>query len=144
MITSTQQAPTYGTRTSPGTKIPSGCISEAGCYVCDWSGHLLRVARGGRSAMLSIVGQQPLFVTKLSDDPYIPLAQAMLLASNAVPRRTMGRSSPAKTGAATKKVNSKLAKRSKKVTKRSATKRKTTTRPARRARPMAKKKKTRR
>jgi hypothetical protein len=59
-------------------------IPTPGAYVCNWSGHLLRLPReaiGTQGApALNIVGTQPLTVTKLSHDPYIPLNQAKRLA----------------------------------------------------------------
>jgi len=67
--------------------IPFDNLAEAGCYVCTWSGHLLRVppdgiARG-RSPLMSFVARKPLYVTKLCGDPYLPLAKARLLAADA-------------------------------------------------------------
>ncbi len=61
-------------------------ISEPGTYVCNWSGHMLRVPEDGvtqgRSPMLNMVGNEPLWVTKISSDPYITRTKAKLLASN--------------------------------------------------------------
>ncbi len=75
----------YGTA-FPATTVPWDKITEYGTYVCNWSGHLLRVPEdgviSGRSPVMNIVGYEPLFVTKISDDPYIPLTKARLLASN--------------------------------------------------------------
>jgi hypothetical protein len=66
--------------------IPFDQIHEPGAYVCSWSGHLLRVPEdgvvSGRSPVLNMVGRDPLFVTKISDNPYITLTKAKLLASN--------------------------------------------------------------
>ena len=83
--TTTKQEDTYHTGT-PGMTIPFDAINEPGCYVCNWSGHLMRVpddgiARG-RSPLLNIIGRDPLFVTKISDNPYIPVTKARLLAAN--------------------------------------------------------------
>ncbi len=70
----------------PVTTIPWDNINEPGTYVCNWSGHLLRVPEDGvtpgRSPLVSIVGQDPLFVTKICDDPFVTLTKARLLASN--------------------------------------------------------------
>lgn len=70
-----------------GTTVPFSSICEPGCYVCNWSGHLVRVPEdavaAGRSPLINIVGPEPLFVTKLSDNPYIPVTKARLLACNA-------------------------------------------------------------
>lgn len=69
-----------------GQTIPFDSISAPGAYICNWSGHLLRVPEdgvtAGRSPMLNIVGGEPLFVTKISDNPYLTLTKARLLASN--------------------------------------------------------------
>ncbi len=66
--------------------IPFEQINEPGCYICNWSGHLLRVpddgVAPGRSPLVNIIGNEPLFVTKLCTDPYIPVTKARLLASN--------------------------------------------------------------
>lgn len=69
-----------------GTQVPFEAISEPGCYICNWSGHLLRVPADGvapgRSPLLNIVGQEPLFVTKISDNPFVTVTKARMLASN--------------------------------------------------------------
>ena len=61
-------------------------ISEPGAYICQWTGHLLRVPEDGvtpgRSPMINFVGQEPLYVTKISDNPYITLTKARMVASN--------------------------------------------------------------
>ncbi len=69
-----------------GTCLPFEGINEPGCYVCNWSGHLLRVPEdgiaAGRSPMVNMVGQEQLYVTKISENPYTTLTKARLLASN--------------------------------------------------------------
>ncbi len=59
-------------------------IVEPGAYICNWSGHLLRVPEDGvtpgRSPMINIVGPEPLFVTKISNNPFIPVTKAKMLA----------------------------------------------------------------
>ena len=69
-----------------GIQIPFESIDHPGCYVCNWSGHLLRVPEDGvapgRSPLINIVGQQQLFVTKISDNPYITVTKARMLACN--------------------------------------------------------------
>lgn len=69
-----------------GTQIPFEAINEPGCYVCNWSGHLVRVpedaVKMGRSPLLSIKGTEPLFVTRLSADPYVPVSKARMLAAD--------------------------------------------------------------
>ncbi len=141
MTTSTQTIPKYGAAAALGTKIPSENISDPGCYVCNWSGHLLRVPENGaapcRSVLLSIVGSEPLFVTKISDDPYIPLTKAKLLAAEAAPRRVAAKAKPGRKEAARQKVAKKSTKRGGKQTARRG---KTAKKAAHKAKTLAKKK----
>jgi hypothetical protein len=69
----------------PGARVAFDTISSPGAYVCDWSGHLLRIpdraVTPARCPGLNIVGREPLTVTKISDDPEVPLAQARGLAA---------------------------------------------------------------
>ncbi len=69
-----------------GTQIPFESINQPGCYVCNWSGHLLRVPEDGvaqgRSPLINIIGLQQLFVTKLNENPFIPVTKARMLAAN--------------------------------------------------------------
>ncbi len=61
-------------------------INEPGTYLCNWSGHLLRVpedgVKPGRSPVLEIVGREPLYATKLAQDPFITLTKARMIAAN--------------------------------------------------------------
>ena len=70
----------------PGTKVPFDSVSQPGCYICNWTGHLMRIppdgVAPGRSPLLNMIGREPLYVTKLTDDPYIPVTKARMLASN--------------------------------------------------------------
>jgi hypothetical protein len=72
-------------QTSIGTTIPFDVVDTPGTYVCTWSGHLLRVPRRavtlGCTPALNIVGREPLTVTKISDDPEIPLSEAKRIAA---------------------------------------------------------------
>ena len=87
MTTATKTVGTIDNNTDCGQTLPWSSISEPGCYVCNWSGHLLRVPEDGvspgRSPLLNMVGCEPLFVTKISDNPFIPVTKAKLLACNA-------------------------------------------------------------
>lgn len=69
----------------PATTLPWDRVREPGAYVCNWSGHLVRVPEDSmttrRTPAVDIIGEQPLFVTKICDDPYIPLTKARLLTS---------------------------------------------------------------
>ncbi len=71
-------------RLQAGVRLPLDSVTTPGAYVCNWSGHLLRVpadslAAGGPLAV-NIIGGEPLTVTKISDDPTVPLARARGLA----------------------------------------------------------------
>lgn len=81
----TSTTTTYGTK-NVGTVFPFDAINEPGAYVCNWSGHLLRVPEDGvtpgRSPLINIIGNEPLTVTKISENPYITLTKAKLVASN--------------------------------------------------------------
>ena len=72
--------------TSLGTQLPFESINAPGCYVCNWSGHLLRVpadgVKPGRSPVLSMAGPEQLLVTKISGDPFTPLTKARMLAAD--------------------------------------------------------------
>ena len=61
-------------------------IDEPGAYVCNWSGHLLRVpphaVASAGPVTLGWVGREPLTVTKISSNPFITLTKARLLAAN--------------------------------------------------------------
>ena len=69
-----------------GQVIPFEAICEPGTYVCNWSGHLLRIPSDavtpGRSPLINIVGADCLFVTKICNDPFVPVTKARLLACN--------------------------------------------------------------
>lgn len=83
---SSQQSTTGNGTAFAGTTIPFESIQEPGAYICNWSGHLVRIPEDGvtpgRSPMINIVGSDPLFVTKISDNPWVTVTKARLLASN--------------------------------------------------------------
>ena len=72
--------------TAPGTCVPFESVQEPGSYICNWSGHLVRIPEDGvcpgRSPMIAIVGQEALYITKISDNPFVTVTKARLLASN--------------------------------------------------------------
>lgn len=69
-----------------GTQIPYRAMNEPGCYISNWAGHLLRVpedaVKPGRSPVIEILGTESLFVTKVSNDPFLPITKARLLAAD--------------------------------------------------------------
>lgn len=85
-MTTATQGSTSLEHSAIGTRLPFEAVQEPGCYICNWSGHLLRIPEDGvapgRSPLLTIVGKEPLFVTKISENPYIPITKAKVMASN--------------------------------------------------------------
>ena len=69
-----------------GSKIPFEGIHEPGAYVCNWSGHLLRMPgdafQMGRAHEVSMLAKEPLFVTKVSDDSFVAISKARRLAGD--------------------------------------------------------------
>ena len=69
-----------------GERVPFDEISEPGTYYSQWSGHLLRVPedslKPGRSPVIEIVGKERMMVTKLSDDPFLVLTKARMIAAD--------------------------------------------------------------
>ena len=88
MTTTPVQPPSRDQHTEghAGTIFPSDQINEPGCYVCQWSGHLLRIPENaiapGGSPVLNMVGKDRMFVTKINDNPYIPVTKARLEAAD--------------------------------------------------------------
>ena len=74
------------TMSAPGTTFPLANTNEPGAYICNWSGHLLRIPQDGvargRFPLLDIVGHEPLSVTKIADDPFIAVRKARMLAAD--------------------------------------------------------------
>ncbi|NOT00906.1 MAG: hypothetical protein HOP29_09780 [Phycisphaerales bacterium] len=71
---------------APGTCVPFDSIQEPGTYICNWSGHLVRIPEDGvtpgRSPLINMIGCEPLFVTKISENPFVTVTKARLMASN--------------------------------------------------------------
>ena len=61
-------------------------INDPGAYICNWSGHLVRMPEdavsAGRSPVLEILGRDVLHVTKISENPFIPVTKARMIASD--------------------------------------------------------------
>ncbi len=83
IVASSRRAPRACPHT--GATVPFDTIKSPGTYVCNWSGHLMRIPERtvvpGEALTLNIVGHEPLTVTKISDDPRVPLAEARTLAT---------------------------------------------------------------
>ncbi len=84
--TRTDNHQSCGTQTSVGATVPLSDVNQPGCYVCNCTGQLIRVpdnaAAPGQAPALDIVGANPLLLTKISDNPFVPLAEARFLACN--------------------------------------------------------------
>jgi hypothetical protein len=67
-----------------GVRVPLDAIRAPGAYVCDWSGHLLRVPPRSLAAEgllpVNIIGGAPLTATKISDDADVSIARARSMA----------------------------------------------------------------
>ena len=63
-----------------------GEITEPGAYVCHGSGDLLRVADSetppGNVEPIESKGGQPIYVTRISSDPFVPISKARMAAAN--------------------------------------------------------------
>ena len=86
MTTPTQSNKYNESTPTAAMTVPFEEIQEPGCYICNWSGHLLRVPEDGvapgRSPLISMVSWEPLYVTKISDNPFITVTKAKMIASN--------------------------------------------------------------
>ena len=69
-----------------GTEFRFTQLNEPGCYISNWSGHLIRfpddARKPGRSPLLEILGKEPMIVTKISDDPFITITKARMIAAD--------------------------------------------------------------
>jgi len=78
MVISTSTKAEIGENTF-GSQLPFDAIDQPGTYVCNWSGHLVRVPGDpmtGQSMPVCIVGREPLFVTKISNEAFLPITEA--------------------------------------------------------------------
>jgi len=79
-----QQSPTV--QPHERSEVPFSKLNEIGTYVFKEGGQLLRVPedalKPGRSPVMDIVGRDVLTVCKLSDDPFIPITKARLVAAD--------------------------------------------------------------
>ncbi len=86
MTANPSNAATPGRDAGAGNTFAFEAISAPGAYVCNWSGHLLRVPEDaflrGRSPALEIRAKGPLYVTKLSEDPFVTVTKARMIAGD--------------------------------------------------------------
>ena len=61
-------------------------INSPGAYLANWTGHLIRVpddgVKQGRSPVIEILGKEPMLLTRLSNDPFIGMTKARMLAAD--------------------------------------------------------------
>lgn len=87
-MTTATQIPPRPVQMAPGagTVFNFDQIDSPGAYVCNWSGHLVRIPEDavshGRSPVLEFVARDDLHVTKVSDNPFIQLTKARMIASD--------------------------------------------------------------
>ncbi len=76
----------FESRTRVANTVAFDQLEEPGAYVSNWSGHLIRVPenglKAGSSPTIDIVGKEPMFVTKLSSDPYCTISKARMIAAD--------------------------------------------------------------
>ncbi|MEE9165178.1 MAG: hypothetical protein V3U15_02835 [Nitrospinota bacterium] len=69
-----------------GGKYPFSEVNEPGTYVANWSGHLMRFSedslKPGRSPLMDMVAKEPLYVTKISENPYVAIEKARQIAAD--------------------------------------------------------------
>jgi hypothetical protein len=67
-----------------GVTVPVGALDQPGTYICNWSGHLLRVPATdqglGCFAALGHLNGAPWTVTRISPDPQLSRVEAKALA----------------------------------------------------------------
>ena len=61
-------------------------LKEPGAYLCNPTGHLFRVpedaVKVGRSPVIEILSSEPIIVTKLSDNPFVTVTKARMIAAD--------------------------------------------------------------
>jgi hypothetical protein len=84
MATQKHGSSTYSTH--EGASTPFDQLTSPGAYVCNYSGTLFRVPDDalapGRSPVIEIVSKTPMMLTKLCDDPWVPISKARQVASD--------------------------------------------------------------
>ena len=72
--------------TGVGARVRFDTIQGSGTYVCNYTGHLFRLPEDVFSTsgppFFNIVSREPLFLTKISNDPFVSISAARVLACN--------------------------------------------------------------
>ena len=74
-----------GSPTCTGNRVAFSELETPGTYVSNESGELFRIPNdalaAGRTPVMDIVSNSPRMLTKISDDPWIPISKARQLAA---------------------------------------------------------------
>ncbi|MFQ5590464.1 MAG: hypothetical protein ACE5HE_04795 [Phycisphaerae bacterium] len=74
-------------QTSPGESLAFSDVHAPGCYVGRETGYLFRIPQEavveGRGPQIEIISRPPKTVTKIADDPWVPIGRARFLAADA-------------------------------------------------------------
>lgn len=73
--------------TQQNRKVPFCELTEPGSYISNTTGNLFRVPEDalvvGRSPLIEIVSKSGTMMTRISDDPWLPISKARQLAADA-------------------------------------------------------------
>jgi len=85
-MTATQRIKAESVVANVGATFRWEALNEEGTYYSNRTGHLIRLPemglKPGFSPVIEIVGKKPMTVTKLSDDPYLCISKARMLAAD--------------------------------------------------------------
>ena len=85
-MTATQHMKSESVVANIGATFRWEAVNEQGTYYSNRTGHLIRIPemglKPGFSPVIEIVGKESMVVTKLSDDPYLCISKARMLAAN--------------------------------------------------------------
>lgn len=80
----TQETSTSEVATLTPMRVPFCEIHEPGAYVSNLTGHLVRIpedaVKSARTPVIDLVAREPLVFTKISDNPFISINKARMLA----------------------------------------------------------------
>ncbi len=84
MTTTVKNKSTSDVSVLTAMKIPFSEIQDPGSYVSNQTGHLVRIpedaVKADRTPVIDLVANEPLMFSKISDNPFISLTKARLLA----------------------------------------------------------------
>lgn len=84
MATTLQETSTSEVSALTLMRVPFSEIREPGAYVSNLTGHLVRIpedaVKPNRTPVIDLVSAEPLLFSKISDNPYISITKARMLA----------------------------------------------------------------